>query len=72
MWTDALIALANMRSAGQTPKLGAVQRWVRDCDAAGEDPLAMRVLDGILRTAAPEQIGSAAGRGDQVCPSQYI
>lgn len=39
------------------PKLGAVQRWVRQLDAAGtDDPLALGVLDGILRLCAPEAI----------------
>ena len=36
------------------PKLGSVQRWVRQIDAAGtNDPLAIGVLDGILRIVAP-------------------
>ncbi|CAM0138080.1 hypothetical protein VKS41_001303 [Umbelopsis sp. WA50703] len=61
-WADALIALAEMRSKGQVPKLGALQRWVRDCDAASlrdgshADPQIFRVLDSILRTADPELI----------------
>ena len=39
------------------PKLGAVQRWVRQIDAAGtHDPLAIEVLDAILRVVAPEAI----------------
>ncbi|KAL7540751.1 hypothetical protein ACHAXR_010349, partial [Thalassiosira sp. AJA248-18] len=39
------------------PKLGAVQRWVRQIDAAGtDDPLAVQVLDAILRVVAPEAI----------------
>ena len=39
------------------PKLGAVQRWVRQVDAAGtDDPLALGVLDAILRVVAPEAI----------------
>ncbi|KAL3823620.1 hypothetical protein ACHAXA_005601 [Cyclostephanos tholiformis] len=37
------------------PKLGAVQRWVRQLDAAGtDDPLALGVLDAILRLVSPE------------------
>lgn len=61
-WADALLALAEMRSKGQVPKLGALQRWVRDCDAASlrdgshADPQIFRVLDSILRTADPELI----------------
>jgi len=39
------------------PKLGTVQRWVRQVDAAGtNDPLALAVLDGILRICSPESI----------------
>ena len=39
------------------PKLGAEQRWVRQLDSAGtDDPLALGVLDGILRLCAPEAI----------------
>eukprot|EP00760_Papus_ankaliazontas_P001542 PhM_4_TR10503/c0_g1_i2/m.69783 len=62
-WEDARLALEAMRRTGELPKLGAVQRWVRDCDAAdaagGDDCNAILVLDAILRTAAPEQIGRA-------------
>ncbi|KAG2187420.1 hypothetical protein INT44_005108 [Umbelopsis vinacea] len=63
-WADALAALAEMRSKGQVPKLGALQRWVRDCDAASlrdgshGDPQIFRVLDSILRTADPNLIPS--------------
>jgi hypothetical protein len=52
------------------PKLGAVQRWVRECDAKGGDALALRVLDGILRTAAPEQVGSTDRQHARVALSQ--
>jgi hypothetical protein len=39
------------------PKLGALQRWVREIDAAGtDDPLALEVLDAMLRVVAPEAI----------------
>ncbi|PRP79240.1 hypothetical protein PROFUN_13033 [Planoprotostelium fungivorum] len=65
-WTDALVLLSEMRIRGDSPKLGALQRWVRDCDAAsGTDgsfkaPEVMRVLDSILRTTTPEIIDHAA------------
>ena len=37
------------------PKLGALQRWVRQVDAAGtDDPMALEVLDAMLRVVAPE------------------
>eukprot|EP00759_Apiculatamorpha_spiralis_P012002 PhF_6_TR19100/c0_g1_i1/m.28098 len=58
-WADALMTLAAMRRSGEIPKLGAVQRWVRDVDAAGQnDETALLVLDAVIRTAAPEQIGT--------------
>jgi hypothetical protein len=49
---------ANDASSGQyRPKLGALQRWVREIDAAGtDDPLALEVLDAMLRVVAPESI----------------
>ena len=55
-------ALEEMRTKGQVPKLGALQRWVRDCDAAsaknGEfgDPVVLRVLDSMLRTVDPSMV----------------
>ena len=33
-WLDARIALSEMRLRAQRPRLGALQRWVRECDAA--------------------------------------
>ena len=43
------------------PKLGALQRWVREIDAAGTgDPLALEVLDSILRVVAPECLVSVS------------
>eukprot|EP01117_Protostelium_nocturnum_P018002 TRINITY_DN7423_c0_g1_i1.p1 TRINITY_DN7423_c0_g1~~TRINITY_DN7423_c0_g1_i1.p1 ORF type:complete len:522 (+),score=178.22 TRINITY_DN7423_c0_g1_i1:116-1567(+) len=63
-WTDALVLLSEMRIRGESPKLGALQRWVRDCDAASGrdgtfgDPQVLRVLDSILRTTTPEIIKS--------------
>ncbi|KAF9089761.1 hypothetical protein BGX29_011877 [Mortierella sp. GBA35] len=61
-WDDAMTALEEMRTKGQVPKLGALQRWVRDCDAAsarnGEfgDPIVLRVLDSMLRTVDPSMV----------------
>ena len=51
---DALVLLQAMRESGVTPKLGAVQRWVRDCmnedDFAGlASERAVRLLDAIVR-----------------------
>ncbi|KAI8585566.1 hypothetical protein BDZ88DRAFT_432262 [Geranomyces variabilis] len=68
-WNDALVLLAEMRERGMVPKLGALQRWVRDCDAvSGPDGglkgqgEVLRVLDAILRTADPEMV--PRGNGD--------
>ncbi|KAF9964291.1 hypothetical protein BGZ70_006675 [Mortierella alpina] len=58
-WNDAMTALEEMRTRNQVPKLGALQRWVRDCDAASAksgafgDPVVLRVLDSMLRTVDP-------------------
>ena len=39
-------------SLSQIPKLGSVQRWVRLADLSGDEQLAARLLDAIMRTAA--------------------
>mmetsp|Transcript_30895 Transcript_30895/g.49851 ORF Transcript_30895/g.49851 Transcript_30895/m.49851 type:complete len:482 (+) Transcript_30895:124-1569(+) len=63
-WSDATCALEKMRQRKQIPKLGSVQRWVRDCDAAADDDSqAMRVLDSVLRTADPSQVGAMSSAG---------
>lgn len=56
-FTDALILLFEMYTRRLPPKLGAIQRWVRECDATSDvdeegDPEAMRCLDMILRVAS--------------------
>ncbi|RDL36359.1 Uncharacterized protein BP5553_05711 [Venustampulla echinocandica] len=66
-YTEARILLAEMRIRGQTPKLGALCRWVRDLDVVSglaeqiggsskrtsrEESLLV-VLDSILRVAGP-------------------
>lgn len=64
-WSDAIADLEEMRTRGQVPTLGALQRWVRNCDAAsgkdGEygDPVVLRTLDSILRTADPSLVAPA-------------
>lgn len=56
-FTDALVLLYEMMVRGIKPKLGAVQRWVRECDATSSsdgspgDAEALRCLDLILRIA---------------------
>lgn len=59
--TDALVLLAELRIRGGKPKLGALQRWVRDCDAASRadgsygDEEVLRVLDSILRCTGGDE-----------------
>lgn len=48
-YTDALILLAEMRIRGETPKLGALCRWVRDLDVVSG--LSMQV-EGVSKTTA--------------------
>jgi hypothetical protein len=66
-WADATTALEEMRARGQVPKLGALQRWVRDCDAASAksgafgDPIVLRLLDSILRTVDPSMVPKRLG-----------
>ncbi|KAI8816679.1 uncharacterized protein EV422DRAFT_544490 [Fimicolochytrium jonesii] len=79
-WNDAHLALAEMRERGQTPKLGALQRWVRDCDAVSsadkkvagdkQNEDVLRVLDAILRTADPDVV-PALDSDDEARVVQY-
>ncbi|CAA7267788.1 unnamed protein product [Cyclocybe aegerita] len=62
---DALVLLSEMAIHKQLPKLGALQRWVRECDVVltpsmsqGEENHVWQVLDAILRTTQPEMIAS--------------
>ncbi|KAG9001103.1 hypothetical protein FRB94_007162 [Tulasnella sp. JGI-2019a] len=56
-FTDALVLLFEMHARRIPPKLGALQRWVRECDATSKedgtpgDPEALRCLDMMLRIA---------------------
>lgn len=62
-----------MRIRGQLPKLGALQRWVRECDAVLTPKMSQKeeneiweVLDAILRTTQPEFISSGTSTGGTV------
>ncbi|KAF9046772.1 hypothetical protein BJ165DRAFT_1474174 [Panaeolus papilionaceus] len=65
---DALVLLSEMSLRGQMPKLGALQRWVRECDAVlspgmklEDRDMVWQVLDMILRTTQPELIAEDGG-----------
>ena len=73
-YTDAMVYLAEMRLRGQRPKLGALQRWVRECDAASrkDGEVVWEVLEAILRTTEDDVEANKAwaktkrARGDVV------
>jgi hypothetical protein len=62
-FTDALVLLFELYIRRLPPKLGSLQRWVRECDATVSadgtvrDPDAMKCLDLILRIANPAAVG---------------
>ncbi|KAF9527268.1 hypothetical protein CPB83DRAFT_895488 [Crepidotus variabilis] len=67
---DALVLLSEMIIREQVPKLGALQRWVRECDAVltptmsqDDENRVWQVLDAILRTTQPEMISKADREG---------
>ncbi|GAA5991836.1 hypothetical protein JCM11641_002120 [Rhodosporidiobolus odoratus] len=66
---DALVLLSEFRLRQQKPKLGALQRWVRECDAASRsdgsfgDEMVLKVLDAILRCTAGEPVPEHEGTG---------
>lgn len=60
-WSDALPALAGLRDTGQTAKQGTIQRWVRDCDAAEDEPTRLHLLDAVLRAAYPTSAKPTGG-----------
>ena len=79
-FTDALVLLFELYIRKLPPKLGSLQRWVRECDATVSadgtvrDPDAMKCLDLILRIANPAAVGGgsslaadvAGGAGNQL------
>lgn len=62
-WEQALCELEAMRVAGQSPKLGALQRWVRDADFAPAE-LRFPLIDAVLRVVAllADRITTIAGK----------
>ncbi|KAF6266305.1 hypothetical protein COO60DRAFT_446465 [Scenedesmus sp. NREL 46B-D3] len=61
-WLAALQALQAMARHSKVPKLGAVQRWVRDADQAGDDAVTARLIDAILRCTMPREQQQRAGK----------
>ncbi|KAF7377461.1 hypothetical protein MSAN_00167900 [Mycena sanguinolenta] len=68
---DALVLLSEMEIRGQSPKLGALQRWVRECDAVlvptmsqEEENRVWEVLGAILRTTQPGFVAPTSASGD--------
>ncbi|KAL1409467.1 hypothetical protein Q8F55_003450 [Vanrija albida] len=77
-FTDALVLLFEMYTRRLPPKLGALQRWVRECDATSNadgspgDPEALRCLDMILRIANIGAPGSAVSAGESSTASDHV
>ncbi|KAJ6482520.1 hypothetical protein C8R45DRAFT_1001727 [Mycena sanguinolenta] len=68
---DSMVLLSEMEIRGQSPKLGALQRWVRECDAVlvptmsqEEENQVWEVLGAILRTTQPGFVATTSGSGD--------
>ncbi|KAG5645400.1 hypothetical protein DXG03_006353 [Asterophora parasitica] len=76
---DALVLLSEMVIREQMPKLGALQRWVRECDAVltpsmseAEENQVWHVLDAILRTTQPELIPTHQEAGGTLRPGTRL
>lgn len=59
-WLAALQILEAMTACGKLPKLGAIQRWVRDADQAGCEAVTARLIDAICRSTMPPGAKSAS------------
>lgn len=79
-WVDAKVLLAEMRIRKQRPKLGALQRWTRECDAASTadgsegDREVLTVLDAIMRTAEDEkeEINPVRRHPEWIAPGEHV
>ncbi|KAJ7705603.1 hypothetical protein B0H17DRAFT_1038398 [Mycena rosella] len=76
---DALVLLSEMEIRGYLPKLGALQRWVRECDAVlvpsmsqEEENRVWQVLNAILRTTQPDLVSSSQGSGGTLKPGSRL
>ena len=66
-WTDALEGLRKLAMSSEIPKLGALQRWVRECNVAYEDTnctgdnyssIYLSLLDAVMRCMVRRQTAS--------------
>ena len=81
-WDAAVVALRELTAAGIVPKLGAAQRWVRDCDACRETVPGprWRCLDMVVRActargavvSAPILTYSAAALSTPACAQSIV
>ncbi|KAJ6551186.1 hypothetical protein B0H19DRAFT_1156827 [Mycena capillaripes] len=76
---DALVLLSEMEIRGHLPKLGALQRWVRECDAVlvptmsqEEENRVWQVLNAILRTTQPDLVASSQDGGGTLKPGSRL
>ncbi|KAJ6598220.1 hypothetical protein DFH09DRAFT_1131296 [Mycena vulgaris] len=76
---DALVLLSEMEIRGYLPKLGALQRWVRECDAVlvptmsqEEENRVWQVLNAILRTTQPDLVSSSQESGGTLKPGSRL
>ncbi|KAF7369208.1 hypothetical protein MVEN_00248400 [Mycena venus] len=76
---DALVLLSEMEIRGHLPKLGALQRWVRECDAVlvptmsqEEENRVWQVLNAILRTTQPDFVASSHDGGGTLKPGSRL
>ncbi|KAJ7779201.1 hypothetical protein B0H16DRAFT_808617 [Mycena metata] len=76
---DALVLLSEMEIRGYLPKLGALQRWVRECDAVlvptmtqEDENRVWQVLNAILRTTQPDFVASSQENGGILKPGSRL
>ena len=85
-YLEARILLAEMRIRGETPKIGAICRWVRDLDVVSglsgvkgvhgrgvrseEEREGLRVLDAVLRVAGPVDEASPVAKEGEMISVQ--
>jgi len=61
-WQTAIKHLKDMTAAGRPPKLGAVQRFIRDADCAGDEAVAAQLICAVLRAASCGAVGAGGAK----------